>query len=249
MWKRVDIPEWLAENINKNCPYCGHPITNNDALTDRYCSNEKCPEHMAQKIVVLAKRMGVKNFGIASAREAVRLYKFQLHTQILPYWFKEKPSLYLHEVGEICLIKGHQVKWRQYCEGHDTMMQVVKCPRTPPEIRKHAVLLICTAAMCNIKPRLLGKHLNVMLSGSFDGYRSRSDFVAEMNRKYGDVIQMVDVGKRKTEVAFLVKEIYATDHEKSAIANAMGIPIITPKGLDEKLAAYKSYITEGRKGS
>ena len=88
-----------------------------------------------------------------------------------------------------------------------------------------------------------------MLSGSFDGYRSRSDFVAEMNRKYGDVIQMVDVGKRKTEVAFLVKEIYATDHEKSAIANAMGIPIITPKGLDEKLAAYKSYITEGRKGS
>lgn len=141
------------------------------------------------------------------------------------------------------------MKWRQYCEGHDTMMQVVKCPRTPPEIRKHAVLLICTAAMCNIKPRLLGKRLNVMLSGSFDGYRSRSDFVAEMNRKYGDVIQMVDVGKRKTEVAFLVKEIYATDHEKSAIANAMGIPIITPKGLDEKLAAYKSYITEGRKGS
>ena len=69
-----------------------------------------------------------------------------------------------------------------------------------------------------------------------------------MNQKYGDVIQMVDVGKRKTEVAFLVKEVFATDHEKSAIANSMGIPIITPKALDEKLAAYKSYIIEGRDG-
>ena len=100
--------------------------------------------------------------------------------------------------------------------------------------------------MCNIKPRLLGKRLNVMLSGSFDGYRSRSDFVAEMNRKYGDVVQLVDVGKRKTEVAFLIKEAHATDHEKSAIANAMGITIITPKAFNEKLEAYRSYILEGR---
>ena len=146
----MEIAPWLEEHINKNCPYCGAPIVNNQLLTDRFCSNEKCPEHMAQKIVVLAKRLDVKNFGIASAREAVRLYKFQLHTQIIPYWFKEKPSLYLHEVGEICLIKGHQKKWRQYCEGHDTMLQVLRSPRTPPEIRKQGVLLICTAAMCNI---------------------------------------------------------------------------------------------------
>lgn len=242
----MEIAPWLEEHINKNCPYCGAPIVNNQLLTDRFCSNEKCPEHMAQKIVVLAKRLDVKNFGIASAREAVRLYKFQLHTQIIPHWFKEKPSLYLHEVGEICLIKGHQKKWRQYCEGHDTMLQVLRSPRTPPEIRKQGVLLICTAAMCNIKPRLLGKRLNVMLSGSFDGYRSRSDFVAEMNRKYGDVVQLVDVGKRKTEVAFLIKEAHATDHEKSAIANAMGITIITPKAFNEKLEAYRSYILEGR---
>lgn len=242
----MEIPNWLLEHINQTCPYCGQPIVNNTLLTDRHCSNERCPEHMAQKIDVLAKRFGVKNFGIAAAREAVRLYKFQLHTQILSYWFREKPSLYLHEVGEICLIKGHQKKWRQYCEGHDTMLQVVRSPRTPPEIRKHGVLLICTAAMCNVKPRLLGKRLNVMLSGSFDGYRSRAEFVAEMNRRYGDVIQMVDVGKRKTEVAFLVKETFATDHEKSAIAASQGIPIITPKALDEKLAAYRSYILEGR---
>lgn len=241
------VPSWLAEKVNTTCPYCGSTISNNLALTDRYCSNEKCPEHLAQKIVVLAKRFGVKNFGIASAREAVRLYKFQLHTQIIPYWFDKKPSLFLHEVGEICLIKGHQKKWREYCEGFDNMLQVVRCPRTPADVRKHGVLLICTAAMCDVKPGLIGKRLNVMLSGSFDGYRSRDEFVVEMNQKYGDVVQMVDIGKRKTEVAFLVKESFATDHEKSAIAAAQGIQVITPKALDEKLAAYHSYITEGRK--
>lgn len=242
----MEIPDWLSEHINLTCPYCGAPITNNALLTDRCCSNEKCPEHMAQKIAVLAKRFDVKNFGIASARESVRLHKFSLHTQILPYWFENRPSLYLHEVGEICLIKGHQKKWRQYCEGYDTMLQVVRSPRTPREVREHWVLLVCTAALCDIKPRLLGKRLNVMLSGSFDGYRSRSDFITEMNQKYGDVVQLVDVGKRKTDVAFLVKEEFATDHEKSAIANDMGIPIIAPKALNEKLAMYQAYILEGR---
>ena len=135
----MEIPSWLQEHINTACPYCKEPIVNNFMLTDRYCSNLRCPEHMAQKIVVLAKRFGVKNFGIAAARSVVRQNKFQLHTQIIPYWFKDKPLLHLHEIGEICLIKGHQKKWREYCEGRDNMLQVLKDPSIPLEDRKSVV--------------------------------------------------------------------------------------------------------------
>ena len=85
-----------------------------------------------------------------------------------------------------------------------------------------------------------------MLSGSFEGYRARSDYIALMNQRYGDVIELVDVGRRKTDVAYLIKEKYATDHEKSAIAMEQGISIVTPRELEEKLAAYRTYIIEGR---
>lgn len=239
------IPEWLQERINHACPYCGTELFNNDLLTDRYCPNPKCPEHMAQKVALLAKRFGVKGFGIASAREVVRIHKFVYHTQFIPYWFKEKPALFLHEIGEICMIKGHQKKWREYCEGHDSMREVIRSPRTPASVRKHGVLLICTEAYCKVKPRLLGQKVHVMMSGSFDKYRARSEFIADMNSKFGDVIQLIDVGKRKTGVDFLVKEPHATDHEKSAIALSCGIPIISPSHLEERLQAYRAYILEG----
>lgn len=241
----MEIPEWLTEHIYTTCPYCGAPIANNDLLTDRYCSNPACPEHMAQKVAVLAKRFGIKNYGIASARNAVRTHNLTIHTQIIPYWFKEPPSLFLHEVGEIALIKGHQKRWREYCEGHDTILQVLQDPRTPIAIKKQAPLLFCTSAFVKIKPRMQGMRINIMMSGSFEGYRSRADYVAEINRKYGHVVQLVDIGKRKTDVSFLVKEAFATDHEKSAIAMRAGIPIVTPALLKEKIEAYVAYITEG----
>jgi len=243
----MEIPEWLQAKVNVACPYCGHPLINNQLLTDRYCSNPSCPEHLAQKVVALAKYFNIPNIGAATARELVRVYKLSFHTQIIPYWFKEPPTMQLHEIGEICMIKGCQKKWREYCDGHDTMLQVLQDPRTPAAIKKQGVLLVYTEGLCNVKPRLQGKRLNVMLSGSFDNYKSRADFITDMNNKYGDVVQLVDIGKRKTDVAFLVKEEHATDHEKSAIALASGIPIITPSCLDEKLAAYRTYILGGDK--
>ena len=198
------------------------------------------------KMDVLAKRLGIKNFGPATARAIIERNNFTMHTQIIPIWFpNEKPSFYLHEVGEICLIKGHQKKWREYCRGFDTMAQVCRSPFTPPDIKKQVVLLCCTEAMVNVKPRLQGIQINVMLTGSFQGYSSRKDYIAEMNAIYGDYVQLVDIGKRKTGVHFLVKEPWTTDHEKSNIARECGIPIVTPTELTERLKAAYSYIIRG----
>ena len=241
----MTLPEWVEEHIHPTCAYCGSPITNNETLTDRYCSNPNCPEHMAQKIVALAKRLGVKGVGEAYARNAVRYQKFRYHTQIIPLWFDSPLVLPLWEVGELCMIKGHQSRWRSYCEGHDTMQEVLEDRCTPQAIRDAAPLLLYTESICKVKRRLEGKILTIMMSGSFDNYRSRADFVTDMNTKYGDVVQLVDVGKRKTGVEFLVKEAHATDHEKSAIAAAYGIEVITPKALEEKIVDYRTYILGG----
>ena len=243
----MEIPAWLNAQVLDVCPYCGSRIVNNEALTDRYCSNTRCVEHMAHKIDVLAKRFGIKNFGVATARQYIARNKFIRHTEIIPYWFDTKPSLYLHEVGEICLIKGHQKKWREYCDGCDTMLDVLAKPSVPADVKRKTTLLICTEKLVSVKPRLLGSRVNVMLSGSFNGYRSRSMFVGEMNRKYGEVVQLVDVGKRKTDVMFLVKKSYTTDHEKSAIARERGIQIVSPAELEERIKVCYTYIIEGRK--
>lgn len=240
------IPDWLQVHIKDTCPYCNSPIYNNAALTDRYCTNKYCPGHLAHKIDALAKRFGIKGYGVASAHSDIRIYRVKMHTQMIPIWFRTPPNLYLHEIGEICLVKGHQKRWREYCNGCSSMRQVLRKPNIPAEIRAAAPVLYLTEAYCNVRPPLEGRRINIMMSGSFDGYRSRADFVTEMNRLYGDIVQLVDVGKRKTGVVYLVKEDHATDHEKSAIANAMGIPIVTPRDLKEKLEAYHSYISEGR---
>ena len=243
----MEIAEWLLPYINKECPYCGTPIVNNEALTDRYCPNPKCYGHMAYKIEALAKRFGVKGIGPATARDAAILHKWTYHVEAIPWMLKEKPELYLYEVGEICMIKGHQKKWKEYCEGHQNMMQVLTDPRVPAEIREQSRLIFTATKYVKIEKNLLGRILTIMMTGSFAGYRSRNDWLLDMNNKYGDVIQLRDVGKRRTGVDYLVKEPYTSDHEKSNIAREEGISIISPHDLEERLKWYRTYIIEGGK--
>lgn len=241
----MDIPEWLSPYINKTCPFCGAPIANNQLLTDRYCTNPECKGHMAYKVEALAKRFGCKNVGPATAREAIELHKWKYHVEAIPWMLREKPELHLYEIGEICMIKGHQKKWREYCAGHSNMIEVIKDPNNPQVLRDNAYLLIHATQYVKLIPDLEGKILHVMMTGSFDGYRSRNEWLAEMNRRYGDVVQLQDVGKRKTGVDYLVKEKWAADHEKSNIAQKAGITIVSPDELEERLKWYHTYIIEG----
>lgn len=242
----MEVPVWLQEQIMSVCPYCGAPITNNEQLTDRYCSNPNCPEHMAHKMNLLAKRFGIKGFGVATARSFIRLKNFRSHLDILRVWFPDRPELELHELGEICFIKGHQKKWRDYCEGYSTMLELIRSGTLPSDIYPYRTLLLQASCLCKTKPRLTGSRINVMMSGSFSGYSSRSEYLREMNQQFGQVVQLVDVGKRKTDVDFLVKESYTSDHEKSVIARQSGIPVITPQGLKEKIETLYTYINERR---
>lgn len=244
-----NIPEWLQAYVAETCPYCGHPIRNNEALTDRSCSNPVCPEHTAHKLVALARYFHIKNYGIASARSDILIHKLTFHVQIIPIWFREPPLLQLHEICEIGQIKGCQKKWREYCRGYSSIAELSKNEAIPLAVRRRFPTLFMAEKVCAVKPALMGTHIYIMMSGSFEGYRSRSLFVSTMNERYGDIVQLVDVGKRRRDVSFLVKEAYATDHEKSALARAAGIPVVTPAQLEIKLRDYRTYIIEGGEGN
>lgn len=241
----MEIADWLKPLLSTTCKYCGSPIVNNDNLTDRYCSNPQCPGHMAFKVSALATRMGVKGYGPATCLSLIEQFKFPFHICYLPLFVPDKPEVYLYEVGEMAYLKGFQKKWKDICEGKYAMAEVCDDPFTPWEVKENRLLLIACESYFNVKRPLLGERVNVMMTGSFDGYRARADFITAMNNKYGHRIQLVDVGKRKTGVDFLIKETWTSDHEKSAIARSCGIPIVTPSQMEEIIAKTAAYITEG----
>lgn len=241
----MEVAEWLTEYINADCPYCHSPIVNNENLTDRYCSNPSCPGHMAYKVSALATRFGAKGVGPATALAMIEAVKLPYHVNYMPAFLHERPKLYLWQVGEIAMIKGVQKRWKDYAEGCDTMEEVCSKATTPQLIKDNLSLLQAAEKECIIIPRLNGLKIPVMLSGSFDGYAARRDWVAAMNAKYGDVFELVDVGTRKLDVQYLIKEEWATDHTKSSIARDYGIPIVTPAKMEEILATGKAYIYRG----
>jgi hypothetical protein len=238
------IPEWLKSEINLTCPYCGSYITDNDKLTVRKCCNSACPGHMAQKMDKAAKLLGVKNFGPATALEYIKRYSLKSHIQIVPYLVAGKPALHLWDIGELAMITGMSKRWRELCVKYPSMKSFAESPYAPIEVINNKDFLIYVESFFTVIKPFKGERINIMMSGSFDGYNSRSDYVRSMNAKYGDYVQLIDIGKRKSDCDFLIREKHAVDHEKTRLAKSAGIPILTPSELSEKVEAIVTYITE-----
>ena len=95
-----------------------------------------------------------------------------------------------------------------------------------------------------IKPALSSRIMRVMGTGSFHGFSNRDEFFNKVNAAYGNMIQVIQTGKRKTGVSYLIKEHDAVDHSKSQIAREEGIPIVTPKEFVDILDRLCSYTCE-----
>ena len=241
----MEIAEWLLPHLQSECRYCGAPIVDNDNLTDRYCSNPACPGHLSYKVAAIMKKLGIKGVGPATALADIQLYKYPYPAQYISRYIADKPKAYLWQVGEYAMVKGFQKRWQDICYGKHSMAEVCDAPDTPQVLKDNRELLLATEKCFEVLQPLEGERIFVMLTGSFDGYRSRKDFIAEMNARHGSYVQLVDVGKRKTGVQFLIKEAWTSDHEKSAIAAEYHIPDDTPAQMKEMLEGVRAYISEG----
>lgn len=234
----MDIPEWLAPYIPITCE-CGGTIYNNDELTRRVCLNPSCFNHLAYKVVELAKYFGIKGMGPASAKDLVLTHKIKHHLEALPYLVNGKPYVTLWEVAHLAMIEGHDKDMRPFCQGYSSFTDVFASNQNfpfwflvlEPSLKRAETYF-------NVKPPMSKQVLNVMMTGELHGYPSRAMFLEKLNNKYGAVVQFVDVGVRKTNVWCLIREEDAAYHNKTKIALEKGIPIFTPKQLEAALETY-----------
>ena len=235
----MEIPDWLSSRISTHCK-CGALIYNNEALTVRKCWNGQCPYHMAEKISDLAKYFHVKGVGPATALEYITTYNLKSHLAVIPYWFKDKkPRVSLYEVAKLAMIMGHDKDMYEFCNGHRSFEEVYSTEKNLPIwFIMYKDTLMEAETYFDIKPPLSKVCLNVMMTGEVKGYPSRAMFISHLNDNYGQYVQVVDVGFRKTNVHALIKEETAAYHRKTQVAEERGIKIVTPASFEAGILAY-----------
>lgn len=247
---RTDLPQWVKENMQDLCPYCGCHIADNSdtgATTARWCLNPACPGHMMYKAEVLAKFFQITGFGARTALSVIRTHHFKSHIDFIPYWFKEKkPYVSLPDVAVLCCIENYGRPSAEKELGH--YMSFTDYFNTPiihnPILVEHKDELLYAEQFFSLKPPVSAIQMNVMGTGSFHGYSSRDEFFRLINEAYGMYIHVVQKGKCKTGISYLIKEADAIDHSKSQIARECGIPIVTPSEFISIIASKCPYIPE-----
>ena len=250
---RSDLPDWVMQNIMMRCSYCGAYLFDNSdsgVTTARFCINPACPGHMQHKIKFLADYFDIKGIGPAKALDLIRMLKLKNHLDILPVWFDVKPVVSLADVAVLACIDGYgntkaQQELNQYSCFEDYFENSLEVDST---LSKNRDYLIKCQHYFTIKKPLSQLKLYVMATGSFHGYSNRNDLFTELNDTYGGVLQIIQTGKRKTGISYLVKERDAIDHSKSQIAYENNIPIITPDELKLIVEKTVQYIIENNIG-
>ena len=240
---RSDLPDWVRDNMMMTCTYCGSVIMDNgDAgvTTSRWCSNKQCPGHMSHKMKFVADFFGVKNFGDKSALSYIRNNRCTNHLQILKEWFKEsKPLVDLADVAVLACIEGYsETQARQSLNSYGTFSNYfLNCYSIPEVLLNNKEYLLECEQYFALKPPMSANKILVMATGSFNGFNSRDEFFRKINESFGQYIQVIQTGKRKTGVFCLLKEHGAVDHSKSQLAKECNIPIMTPTEFFQLLEA------------
>lgn len=230
------IPKWLSDKIMNKCKYCGAPIVDSGPtnysgkmqLTQRYCPNKYCPGHMGHKIVKLAEMFNVSGIGAETAIGMVLEHDLKYHIQVLPIWFREKPLVHLWQVGKAAQIYGYDKQWQEMLDGYSSFEDYYNRAMYPdPVVSINYDYLTWCQTFFNILPPLSANVINVMISGSVEGYRRKEDYIEFLNKHAGQFIQVRMVGKKKTGVDYLIKEPWSVDHDKTKTALDAGIPIVS----------------------
>lgn len=244
---RDDVPEWVSANWLTTCPHCGAYIADNSdtgVTTSRWCVNPRCPKHMSFRAKDLADFFGIKGVGPATLYNSIQLHKYKSHFEFIPVWFKdEKPVVSLPDIAIMAAIEGYGApSANKELSAYASFEQYFsQCSYVNPLLQKHADMLIDAQKYFIIKPPMAARKIYVMGTGSFHGYSSRDEYFRKINDTYGQYIHVIQTGKRKTGISYLLKEKDAVDHSKSQIAKDSGIPIVSPSEFIDILCSLIVY--------
>lgn len=247
---RTDLPDWVKSEMTMTCPICGSYIVDNSdtgVTTARWCINPKCPGHMSFKADNLAKFFGVKDVGPNTLRRIIQNNNFTNHFQFIPRWFGDiKPAVTLPELASLACIDGYGSSKANVELGHYGSFEdyFSTCTSVNPLLYENKELLIEAESYFTLKPPVSAKKMLVMATGAFHNYSSRDTFFRLINEAYGMYINVIQTGKRKTGVSYLIKEKDAEDRAKSKLAIECHIPIVTPSEFISIIETMCPYINE-----
>ena len=69
--KTAMLPHIFYESIPQHCPECDFPMEMSETLTQLHCSNPRCPNKVAQRLIAIANSLGVKDLGEARAEKFI----------------------------------------------------------------------------------------------------------------------------------------------------------------------------------
>ena len=233
-----NIPQWARENMKMVCDYCGSYILDNGdeskdhVITARKCANPNCVRHMAYRVEHLAKYYNVNGICPATAMTIIKERGFKSHLDIIPLWFPNgKPTERLGTIAELTCIEGYgSIKATRDLNCYASFDEYFSnCKNIEPVLWYNRDKLANAITYFNVANPLSKNKIYVMMTGSFNGYENRDDFLTDVNDAFGEIVQVIDVKKRKNNVHYLIREKNARDRSKTATAKEMGIPIVTPK--------------------
>ena len=245
------LPQWVHDNIMCYCTYCvAHIADNSDTgkLTARWCVNPYCPGHMMHKAYAIVNYYGAKGIGPETCLKYIKRGKYKTPFQIIPDVFGAdvKPTASLAEIASLAGIDGYGMTQAQKeLNSYATFEMYFRICATPnPLLVENKELLMDAEKYFTLKPPRSVRKLYVMGTGSFHGYSSRDEFFRLINDAYGQSINVIQTGKRKTGVSYLIKEADAIDHSKSRIARENNIPVVTPSEFVSIIESMCPYISK-----
>lgn len=245
-----NLPDWVRENIRTECEYCGALICDNSdtgVMTARWCANKYCPGHMQYKMAKVAKYFNVVGFGEKSALSYIRGHNCKNHLEILNKFFDYKPEVSLSTVAILADVEGFgESRASQTLDAFSSFGDYFAHTKGPvdPVLWQNKDFLIECESFFTIRQPLSQKQLWVMGTGSFHGYNNRQEYFNLLNQAFGQFVHIIEKGKRKSNIAYLIKERDAVDHSKSKIAAECGIPVVTPAEFVDILQSYYHIPTE-----
>lgn len=247
---RNDVPDWVQDNWMKVCPHCNCFIVDNSdrgPTTARYCSNPSCPGHMSMKVGDLTEFLGIKGIGPKTAESIIKKQKYKSHLDFLKLWCEDKkPLVYLSKIAMLACIDGlGETKAISELSSYASFEQYFsQCPNPDPILMEHSGELIEAQQYFEIKPPLSKMELHVMGTSPYQGFSSREQYFNILNDMFGKFVHIVQVGKRKTNVDYLICERDASSSAKIGIALDYNIPRVTPaQFLTMLYGAYPGVIT------
>lgn len=241
-----NLPDWVRENIKMVCPYCNSLLVDNSdgpsGMTARWCPNSKCPGHMQYKIDAMAKKLGVKDFGPASALTYIRINHCESHLDILDSWLHgAKPVLPLSDIADLACIEGYSSttgkKELNSFKSFDDYFH--NATNVNAILWHHRDVLFKAESYFTVAKPLARRKMLVMAHGSFNKFNSRGEFFKEVNEAFGEFIQIIEVGVRKTGVSYLIIDNGVSHSgQKYKAAVETGVPIVTPEEFVNILTGY-----------